>query len=102
MRSFIYFNCCMTGVLGVSDYGFDCIIDAENRPEALEWGNRVAAEYTSVTDFCRVVTGSIPHKYRKMRRSQVGVAAVIRPDDYVARLVRCPTSPRGAKTPVRR
>jgi hypothetical protein len=45
MPRFWYYNLCETGVLGVSDYSFVCIIDAQSEGEALAWGHRVAEEY---------------------------------------------------------
>lgn len=45
MRRFMYSNECLTGVFGVSDYCFGCVIDAETEFEALEWGQKIAALY---------------------------------------------------------
>ncbi|MGC3966539.1 MAG: hypothetical protein QM775_03975 [Pirellulales bacterium] len=45
MRRFHYFNECLTGVFGVSDYCFSCVVEAESEEQAFEWGQRVAKEY---------------------------------------------------------
>ena len=45
MPKYDYINCCLTGVLGVSDYIFACEIEADDEAQALEWGHEVAKEY---------------------------------------------------------
>jgi hypothetical protein len=45
MPIYCYTNECMTGVLGVSDYGFQCTIEAETAEQALAWGHEVARAY---------------------------------------------------------
>lgn len=45
MKEFLYFNCELFGALGISDYSFECIIEANNEEEAMEWGNQIAAKY---------------------------------------------------------
>jgi len=45
MPRYFYVNECLTGVLDVSDYGFSCVIEALDKPTALEWGHHVAKVY---------------------------------------------------------
>jgi hypothetical protein len=42
MPAYRYVNCCLTGVLGESDYIFGCVIDSPTEAQAVEWGHQVA------------------------------------------------------------
>jgi hypothetical protein len=57
MAEYLYSNECLTGILGVSDYCFQCTITADSPEEALAWGHEVARAYNRVH-------GLLPHGNR--------------------------------------
>jgi len=45
MPAYLYSNVQFFGAAGISDYAFDCLIDAPDEHAALTWGNEVAKAY---------------------------------------------------------